>query len=154
LITVNNLGLTVVRLDEYGKKSLLSSRHDQSRWPKSPGCRIAHHQEVAVTIEQAIQRLRESGPTMDVTAAAEALGVSRNTLYTAVKIGQAPVRTIKVLGRIKVLTASVIELLEGGEPVRSGETAPHSPRSEAGRGARTGSSVKRAESAAADAGAA
>lgn len=70
-----------------------------------------------MTLEEAVARLREIGPTLDVPVAARAIGVSRQTLYTAISTGQAPVRTIKVLGRIKVLTESVVDLLEGRGPL-------------------------------------
>ena len=59
--------------------------------------------------------------SQSVPVAAEVIGVSRATLYTAVKTGQAPVRTIKVLGRIKVVTESVIALLEGRPDVLTGQ---------------------------------
>lgn len=98
--------------------------------------------------------LATAGPTMDVTDAATVLGVSRGTLYAAIKDGTAPVRWIQVRGRIKVITASVRELLGDDEAVRSGETASGSPRSEAGPYPRTGPGVKRAAGGQPDAGAA
>jgi predicted DNA-binding transcriptional regulator AlpA len=66
-----------------------------------------------MTLSDVVAGLRAAGPTLDVPLAAKALGVSRQTLYTAIAQGRAPVRTIRVLGRIKVLTESVVDLLEG-----------------------------------------
>lgn len=73
-----------------------------------------------------------TAPTMDVSAAAEVLGVSRASLYEAIKRGDAPVRTIRVGARIRVVTTSVVALLQGrdeAEVVRSRETATLPPRS-------------------------
>lgn len=73
--------------------------------------------------DEAVAALRQCGPVINVPPAARALGVSPQTLYNAIATGQAPVRTIKVLGRIKVLTESVVDLLEGrgpaSEPIRT-----------------------------------
>ena len=52
-------------------------------------------------------------PTVDVKQAALALGVSRSSLYEAIRSGQCPVKTIKVNHRIVVLTADLIRVLEG-----------------------------------------
>jgi hypothetical protein len=57
--------------------------------------------------------VRRWPPTVDVSMAAEALGVSRSSLYTAIAAGDAPVAIIRVNRRMKVLTSSLIELLEG-----------------------------------------
>lgn len=99
-----------------------------------------------MTIDEVVEGLRRSGPTMDVPAAAAALGVGQSTLYAAVKEGRAPVRTIRVLGRVKVLTESVIDLLQGSADVRSRETDPHHRRSAAMPEAGTSSAVKRSDS--------
>ncbi|WP_088289825.1 helix-turn-helix domain-containing protein [Kineosporia sp. A_224] len=98
-------------------------------------------------IDDVVRGLRDAGPTMDVRETARLLGVSHATMYEAIKTGRAPVRTIRVLGRIRVLTESVVSLLEGGEGVRSGETGSDQPRSEAGSVVLTGSVVKREASA-------
>lgn len=99
-----------------------------------------------MTLEEVVKGLRQRGPTVDVPVAAQALGVSRATLYTAVKQGQAPVRTIKVLGRIRVLTESVVALLEGRPDVTSGEMAGESHRSDGMPTGVTGSPVKHSAS--------
>ncbi|MEV5678555.1 DNA-binding protein [Streptomyces sp. NPDC052179] len=65
---------------------------------------------------------REPGPTLDevkawpatvdVPAAAKALGVSRSHLYALVKCGDAPVRTLSFGTSHRVVTASLVRLLE------------------------------------------
>lgn len=72
-------------------------------------------------LDEVVANLRETGPTVNVEIAARALGVSRQTLYAAISTGQAPVQSIKVLGRIKVLTESVVDLLEGRGPIADPE---------------------------------
>jgi len=56
--------------------------------------------------------LRAAPAVLDVPVTARVLHVSKAGLYAAIKRGDAPVRTIKVGERIKVLTASLIELFE------------------------------------------
>lgn len=51
-------------------------------------------------------------PTVDVTAGALALGVSRAGLYEAIRTNRCPVATIKVGHRTKLLTADLIRVLE------------------------------------------
>ncbi|MEU9199449.1 DNA-binding protein [Streptomyces sp. NPDC048332] len=50
--------------------------------------------------------------TVDVPAAAKALGVSRAHLYALVKCGDAPVRTLTFGKSHRVVTASLVRLLE------------------------------------------
>jgi hypothetical protein len=50
--------------------------------------------------------------TVDVPAAAEALGVSRSHLYALVKRGEAPMRTLPFGKSHRVVTASLVRLLE------------------------------------------
>ena len=67
--------------------------------------------------------LRETGLTLDevrelpaainVSTAARALGISRASAYMSISEGTFPVATIPVGSRIRVLTASLIDLLEG-----------------------------------------
>lgn len=89
------------------------------------------------------ERLRATGPTLDVRPTAELIGISGAALYEAIRRGDAPVRAIRVGGRIKIVTASVVELLCGSpDPVRSGEMTPDLPRSEAMTDVVTTSGVK------------
>ena len=62
----------------------------------------------AVTLAQ----LRKMPAAIDVTTAAAALDVGRSTLYAAIRAGDCPVRVLHVRTRMKIVTASVIELLE------------------------------------------
>lgn len=52
--------------------------------------------------------------TINVGTAAGALGFGRSTCYESIRSGDFPVRTITVRGRIMVLTADLIRVLEGG----------------------------------------
>lgn len=67
-----------------------------------------------VTLAQA----RKLPAVLDVAEAAAVLGVSRSAAYDAIRVGAFPAKTIKVGGRIKVLTASLLRLLEDGEGAR------------------------------------
>jgi len=51
--------------------------------------------------------------TVNVEQGAQALGTGRSTLYEAIAAGTSPVQTIMVGQRIRVLTHSLIEVLEG-----------------------------------------
>jgi Helix-turn-helix domain len=52
-------------------------------------------------------------PAVNVEDGAKAFGISRATAYASIADGSFPAATIKVRGRLKVLTASLIESLEG-----------------------------------------
>lgn len=54
-------------------------------------------------------------PAVDVRAAASALGLSASWLYQLIAEGEAPCRVLRIRGRTKVLTASLVRLLETGE---------------------------------------
>jgi excisionase family DNA binding protein len=58
---------------------------------------------------------RTAPPTLSPEETAPWLGVSRSTLYESIKNGTCPVRTIRVQRRIRVLTSSLIQLLESGD---------------------------------------
>ncbi|MGC5012964.1 hypothetical protein ACLQ2R_19555 [Streptosporangium sp. DT93] len=66
-------------------------------------------------VQPTLTEIREWPATVDVTPAALAVGVSRAHLYEAIKQGTAPVRTIQVGKRIKVVTSSILALLEGND---------------------------------------
>jgi hypothetical protein len=57
--------------------------------------------------------IRRWPATVNVGQAAEALGVSRASLYAALARGEQPVATITVGRRLVVLTHSLIAVLEG-----------------------------------------
>ncbi|MDQ1039436.1 putative DNA-binding transcriptional regulator AlpA [Streptomyces sp. V3I8] len=54
--------------------------------------------------------------TISVTRCALALGCGKSSLYDQIKRGELPVRTIHVGRRTAVVTASLVRLLETGEP--------------------------------------
>jgi hypothetical protein len=60
-----------------------------------------------------LAEIRKWPPTCNIEDAAWALGVSRSSLYMAVREGVAPVTVITVRRRQKVLTSSLVETLEG-----------------------------------------
>lgn len=66
-----------------------------------------------------LAQVRKLPATVPVPVAAQALGIGRATLYEAIRCGESPVKTISVRGRIVVLTADLIRVLEGG-----GDRAP------------------------------
>jgi excisionase family DNA binding protein len=66
--------------------------------------------ESALTMEQ----IRQLPATVDVETAARALGVSRSTAYEWIKAGQFPGRVITVRRRHRVITASLLTMLEHG----------------------------------------
>ncbi len=60
-----------------------------------------------------LAEVRTWPPTVNVGRAAEALGVSRAALYSALSRGERPVAVITVGHRLRVLTHSLVETLEG-----------------------------------------
>jgi len=66
-----------------------------------------------VSASKVIADLEAGPPTLNVPQVARILGVSNSGLYEAIRRGEAPIKTIRVLGRIKVITQSVIDLLTG-----------------------------------------
>jgi len=65
-----------------------------------------------------LEQVRVWPAAVDVTRAAAALGVSRAALYAALARGERPVQVITVGHRMKVITASLLDVLEGrGQPV-------------------------------------
>lgn len=57
--------------------------------------------------------VRRWPPTVDVGTAAKALGVSRSSAYAAISAGTFPAAVITVGHRKKILTHSLISVLEG-----------------------------------------
>ncbi len=58
-----------------------------------------------------LAQIRKWPPTVDVPQAATALGISRSTLYEWIRTGQAPVQTLSVRHRYRVLTWSILNVL-------------------------------------------
>jgi hypothetical protein len=67
-----------------------------------------------------LAQVRKLPATIDVPTAASALGISRSSLYEAIRTGSAPVKTLSVKRRILVLTADLINVLEGGDRAKAG----------------------------------
>ncbi len=63
--------------------------------------------------------VRRWPPAVNVEQAALALGVSRASLYQAIAEDRCPVATITVGHRRKILTHSLISVLEGGDQAAS-----------------------------------
>lgn len=57
--------------------------------------------------------IRRWPPTVSAAQAAPVLGLSRRSLHRAIARGDCPVKTIRVNGRIHVVTASLVEVLSG-----------------------------------------
>jgi len=66
-----------------------------------------------------LAQVRRWPPTVNVSDAARALGVSRSGLYVAISEGTCPVETIVVGRRVKILTHSLVTVLEGGRMAAS-----------------------------------
>ena len=64
-----------------------------------------------------LDEIRGWPATVSITRAASALGCSKSHLYELVRRGDCPVRTLRLgTGRAVVLTASLVRLLETGDP--------------------------------------
>lgn len=72
--------------------------------------------EAAVRRRQAagltLKQVRELPAAIDPETAARALNLSRSWVYESLRRGDFPGRAIKVSGRWRVITSSVLELLE------------------------------------------
>lgn len=62
-----------------------------------------------------LDEIRDWPATHGVPQTGAALGWSTSWCYQLIATGDFPVRTIKVRGRVRVVTASLIALLEAGE---------------------------------------
>ena len=60
-----------------------------------------------------LDEVRTWGATVDVTQAGRAFGLSKSFSYDLLARGEFPARAIKVGGRWRVLTASIIRVLSG-----------------------------------------
>ena len=61
-----------------------------------------------------LAQVRQLPATVDVPTAASALGISRSTLYEAIRLGSSPVKTLTVQRRVVVITADLIRVVGGG----------------------------------------
>lgn len=62
-----------------------------------------------------LDEVRKWPATVSVIDAASAMGVSKTKLYEQVRAGSAPVRTLPISGVRRVVTASLVRLLETGD---------------------------------------
>lgn len=65
-----------------------------------------------------LEEIKQSWPaTVSIPRASErAIGISRSWGFALNAAGDFPCKTIKIRGRTRVITASLIRVLEGGEP--------------------------------------
>lgn len=59
-----------------------------------------------------LDQVRAWPATVSVPQAATALGISKNYLHELIKSGQSPVKVLPLQGRHRVITASLVRLLE------------------------------------------
>ncbi|SDM47686.1 hypothetical protein SAMN04487981_101648 [Streptomyces sp. cf386] len=60
-----------------------------------------------------LDEIRAWPATVSVPTAATALGISKTYLHALIKRGDAPVKVLPLDGRHRVITASLVRLLEG-----------------------------------------
>ena len=65
------------------------------------------------TARPTLAAIRRWPPTVPVAKAGTALGLSRSSMYDAIRSGRCPVATTEVNGRRHVVTASLVAVLEG-----------------------------------------
>jgi hypothetical protein len=66
-----------------------------------------------------LDEIRSWPATVDLSTAAPALGISRSYAYELAKRDELPCRVLHVGSRLRVVTSSLIPLLEGGEVAAS-----------------------------------
>ncbi|MFI5793821.1 helix-turn-helix transcriptional regulator [Streptomyces sp. NPDC051677] len=69
--------------------------------------------ETLSTAAPTLEDVRGWPATVDVSQAATALGCSKSHLYELIRRGECPVRVLPLGGRQRVVTASLVRLLEG-----------------------------------------
>lgn len=67
-----------------------------------------------MTAALTMQQIRQLPATIDPATAAAVLGISRSSAYEAIRLNEFPGRVITVRNRRRVITASLIDLLENG----------------------------------------
>jgi hypothetical protein len=60
-----------------------------------------------------LDEIRSWPATVSVPQAAKALGISDTHLHSLIRAGEAPVKTLTLRGRHRVITAALVRLLEG-----------------------------------------
>lgn len=64
------------------------------------------------TVQPTLDEMRSWAATVDVPAAARALGISKSHLYELIKRGQVPFRVVAFGNRYRVITSSLVAYLE------------------------------------------
>ena len=71
--------------------------------------------EMASSTNVSIEQIRrDAPPTLDVPAAGKLLGISRSHAYESVRRGEFPATVLRVGGCYRVVTASLLRVLDGG----------------------------------------
>ncbi|MER8030763.1 DNA-binding protein [Streptomyces bauhiniae] len=68
------------------------------------------------SIEVTLDEVRTWPATVSVRKAAPALGISKSALYQLVRAGRPPVKILALNSSTRVVTASLIRVLETGDP--------------------------------------
>ena len=70
-----------------------------------------------MTRQPTLDEIRAWPATVDLTTAAPALGISRSYAYELARRGELPCRVMHVGSRLRVVTSSLLPLLEGTREV-------------------------------------
>jgi hypothetical protein len=76
---------------------------------------FAHHGEQVHRKAPTLEEVRSWGATLSIAQACQALGYSVAWGYELAAAGEFPCRVLTVRGRKRVITASLLELLGGGD---------------------------------------
>lgn len=71
-----------------------------------------------------LDEIRAWPATVDLTTAAPALGISRSYAYELAKRGELPCRVLQIGSRVRVVTSSLIPLLDAQEHGATGGGSP------------------------------
>jgi hypothetical protein len=65
-----------------------------------------------MALRPTLEEIRDWPATVDLTTAAPALGISRSYAYELAKRGELPCRVLQIGSRVRVVTSSLIPLLD------------------------------------------
>lgn len=72
---------------------------------------------MARTVQQpkgpTLAEVRAWPATVSVDLAARAIGISKSGAYECIRVGTFPARVLRVGGRVRVITSSIVAVLEG-----------------------------------------
>jgi predicted DNA-binding transcriptional regulator AlpA len=66
----------------------------------------------ATNTSPTLDQIKTWPATVNVEQAARALGISRSYAYEAIKVGSFPAKTLRVGSRIRVITGSIVAVLD------------------------------------------